>query len=328
MLRYADLHVIDAAGRELPASIAARGEGLAIRFDDTGAAYPVVVDPTMWTEQQELTPPDPDQKPDEFGLAVAVNGDTALVGSPAHADAGYGLRLRPLRHGLELRAGAPRATARRRARCSAARCAVSVETAVIGAPGQNGADGAAYVFVRSGGAWAQQQAAHRHRPGEGRRARHGGRRSSGDTAIVGAPGDAGAPGAAFVFVRSGTTWTLEQALTQGTLPRRRGGRRVRRGGRREQRHGDRRGARHGSPGSAYVFVRSGTAWSLEQALGAANAGSGRRLRCRGRAGGGHGRRRIAEINSAYVFTRSGAAWTQAQRLIVDSSTRIPTCRSR
>ena len=59
VLRYADLNVTDAANRELPASIEARGEGLAIRFDDTGAAYPVVVDPTMWAVEQESSRPTP-----------------------------------------------------------------------------------------------------------------------------------------------------------------------------------------------------------------------------------------------------------------------------
>ncbi len=45
VLRYTDLHVLDAAGRELAARLEAQGEGLSIRFDDDGARYPVTVDP-------------------------------------------------------------------------------------------------------------------------------------------------------------------------------------------------------------------------------------------------------------------------------------------
>src|SRR6185437_7717788 len=91
VLRYADLHVIDAAGRELPSSLEARGEGLAIRFDDTGAAYPVVVDPTMWAREQEIFEPDAGTSGDGFGTAIAVSGDTLLVGAPAAGPSSEGV---------------------------------------------------------------------------------------------------------------------------------------------------------------------------------------------------------------------------------------------
>ena len=80
VLRYTDLRVVDASGRELPAGIEARGPGLAIRFDDTGARYPVEVDPLMWGEQEVLTPNSADTA--SFGQAVAVSGDTIVVGAP------------------------------------------------------------------------------------------------------------------------------------------------------------------------------------------------------------------------------------------------------
>jgi hypothetical protein len=81
VLRYADLSVVDAAGRALPAVMEARGSGLAVRFDDDGAVYPVVVDPLMWTPVQQLADDDASSTPDFFGEAVAVNGDTIVVGS-------------------------------------------------------------------------------------------------------------------------------------------------------------------------------------------------------------------------------------------------------
>src|SRR6185436_16586760 len=78
-----------------------------------------------------------------------------------------------------------------------------------------GSQGAAYVFTRSGTAWAQQQKLI---------ANDGGVHNyfsasvaiSGDTVVVGAffdavGGNAG-QGSAYVFTRGGTTWTLQQRL--------------------------------------------------------------------------------------------------------------------
>jgi hypothetical protein len=47
VMRYADLRVVDARGRDLPAALEARGASLAIRFDDARAVYPVVIDPIL-----------------------------------------------------------------------------------------------------------------------------------------------------------------------------------------------------------------------------------------------------------------------------------------
>src|SRR5262249_62047197 len=80
----------------------------------------------------------------------------------------------------------------------------------------NVAQGSAYVFVRSGGVWTQQQKLP---------ARGGGANDffgcsvalSGDTVIVGAfGGDIGSnvdQGSAYVFTRTGTAWTKQQKLT-------------------------------------------------------------------------------------------------------------------
>ena len=99
VLRYADLHVVDAAGRELPSSIEARGEGLTIRFDDTGAAYPVVVDPSMWAVKQEIPEPDAGAGDNAFGASVAVSGDTLLVGAPGQTPPSAGAAYAFVRSG-------------------------------------------------------------------------------------------------------------------------------------------------------------------------------------------------------------------------------------
>jgi hypothetical protein len=98
---------------------------------------------------------------------------------------------------------------------------------VVGAYSDNtpgGADaGSAYVFVRSGTAWTEQ--AHLTASDGAESDRFGYSVAlSGDNAVVGAPYDdtpAGFnAGSAYVFVRSGTTWTERAHLTPPTGPTR------------------------------------------------------------------------------------------------------------
>ena len=89
---------------------------------------------------------------------------------------------------------------------------------MVGAPSSGTAglrQGSAYVFVRSGGVWSQQQkllasdAASVDRFGSSVAI-------SGETVVVGAPVDDGAAGfdqgSAYVFVRSGEVWSQQQKL--------------------------------------------------------------------------------------------------------------------
>src|SRR5688572_17015953 len=97
--------------------------------------------------------------------------------------------------------------------------AMDGDTALIGAYGadnENGANaGAAYVFVRNGTTWTEQQ---RLIGDPGALFSFGAAVAvSGDTAVVGAFGEDHSglvnAGAAYVYVRSGTTWSLQQKLT-------------------------------------------------------------------------------------------------------------------
>ena len=100
------------------------------------------------------------------------------------------------------------------------RVALSGDTALVGAPtktaGSLGQTGAAYVFVRSGTTWTQQAEL------TAADATLGDQFGcsvalSGDTALIGAryksDGAKTQVGAAYVFVRSGTTWTQQAELT-------------------------------------------------------------------------------------------------------------------
>jgi hypothetical protein len=76
-LRYAGLVAYDADGRELPARMEASTSGLRLVVDDAGAAYPIVVDPFI--QSDEVFPATGDAY--YFGWSVAVEGDTMVVGA-------------------------------------------------------------------------------------------------------------------------------------------------------------------------------------------------------------------------------------------------------
>jgi hypothetical protein len=84
VLRYGALRVKDAADRRLPAWLSILGAGqdagtLVLSIDDSGATYPIQVDPTVTglpTDDYWSTGLDPDDHADsEFGFSVATAGD-------------------------------------------------------------------------------------------------------------------------------------------------------------------------------------------------------------------------------------------------------------
>ncbi len=96
-------------------------------------------------------------------------------------------------------------------------------TALIGGPGDNKEIGAAWVFTRTGTTWTQQGAkAHRHRGG--RRSGTFGEsvalsREGNHDALIGGWNDNKEVGAAWVFTRTGTTWTQQGAKLTGKAGR-------------------------------------------------------------------------------------------------------------
>ena len=205
--------------------------------------------------------------------------------------------------------------------------AVSGNTAVVGAiqktVGGNTLQGAAYVFMWSGGSWTQQQEL---------TASDGGAGDffgfsvaiSGSTVVVGAPYRNSRHGAAYVFVQSGGTWSQQQELTASDggqdnyfgLSVSVSGSTTLVGAK-----GKTVGANVGQ-GSAYVFTRSGSAWTLQQELtsddGAANDTFGISVVVSGnRALVGACSKSIgtnASQGAVYVFAQSGGTWSQQQEL--------------
>jgi uncharacterized protein (TIGR03437 family) len=148
---------------------------------------------------------------------------------------------------------------------------VSGDTILTGVPTKNSAQGVVYVFVRSGTTWTQQAGL---TASDGASPDNFGRAISlsGDTALVGAYLKAGGVGAAYIFVRSGTTWTQQAELTAidpaaraifGTTVSIDGNLAV---------VGSYKG--NGGLGEAYVFAQSGTNWTISMQLKAANGVTG------------------------------------------------------
>ena len=89
-------------------------------------------------------------------------------------------------------------------------------TALLGAPRENGGAGAVWVFTRSGSTWTrQQQLTGGGESGAGWFGRSVAISADGDTALVGGLVDHGDAGAVWVYTRSGSTWSQQGAKLLG-----------------------------------------------------------------------------------------------------------------
>jgi hypothetical protein len=230
---------------------------------DAGAVYVFVRSGTFWTQQAYIKASNPDQD-DFFARSLALSGNTLVVGANEE------------------------------------------DSNATGANGNQGNDivrpdsGAAYVFVRSGSTWSQQ--AYLKASNSGPVDFFGTDVAiSGDTLVVGAEEEdsiatgvngsqlegASNSGAAYVFVRSGTTWSQQGYLkASNTDPGDEfggsvaiSGDRVIIGARREESTatgvtGDQSNDDFDSAGAAYLFQRQGGIWFQVAYLKASNTGGG------------------------------------------------------
>jgi hypothetical protein len=191
-------------------------------------------------------------------------------------------------------------------------------TALIGGY-QDGENGAAWVFTRSGSTWTQQGAK---LTGSGAIGAEFGvavaLSDDGNTALIGGFTDNELVGAAWVFTRSGSTWTQQGAKLTGSGEVGEGDFGVA-----VALSGDGNTALIGGYedsndlGAAWVFTRSGSTWTQQGAkltgggeseqayfgLSVALSGGGTTALI----GGDHDNK---GIGAAWVFTRSGSTWTQ------------------
>ena len=180
-----------------------------------GAAYIFTRNGGLWTQEAKLTASDgaPGYL---FGCSVAISGDTAIVGASANRTAYIFTRSGSAwtqTAKLTASDGAPVSN-------FGFSVSISVDTAIVGAyaatVGANAQQGSAYIFARSGSAWTQTA---KLTASDGMAFDHFGICASvyGDTAIIGAKnarvGTNNSQGAAYMFVRSGSTWTQTAKLT-------------------------------------------------------------------------------------------------------------------
>jgi hypothetical protein len=331
-LHYAHLKAFDSDGDMLPVRMEVRAAenttpaGIRLIIDDRAARYPVTIDPLIFTEETILTPSD-STSDDDFGGAVAVDGDTAVVGAPVQDVAGetnQGAAYVYVRNGTTWTEQAKLLGSDSDALDHfGASVAIAGDTIVVGGDIGN----VAYVFVRNGTTWVEQTRLTA--ASIGSVDNFGGSVAiSGETVIVGAEreapgGGSNGPGAALVFVRDGTMWTLQDTLFSA-----------------DGQDGDDFGAAValdgdvaliGAPshdpggaqnaGAAYVFARSGSTWTEQaklvpaditafDAFGYSAALDGDTALLGARSGNGA----IDQAGAAYVFVGSGANWVPQAKL--------------
>ena len=90
--------------------------------------------------------------------------------------------------------------------------------ALIGGPGDSGNVGAVWVFTRSNGVWTDQgpKLTGAGETGAGQFGASVSLSGDGNTAVIGGPADNGNRGAAWVFTRSGSTWTQQGSKLTGS----------------------------------------------------------------------------------------------------------------
>jgi len=284
---------------------------------------------SLTTQQQKIQASDP-QANDTFGYSVAISGDTAVVGAQLEDTGGTsaGAAYIFTRSGTTW-------TQQQKIQSSDIQAddrfgfsvAISGDTVVVGARTEDtgGADGgSAYIFTRSGTTWTQQQ---KIQASDAQASDFFGNSVAidGDIVIVGANGEdtggAGA-GAAYVFTKTGTTWTQQQKIQASDLQA-----------------GDQFGWRVAisgdtvivgatyedtggtDAGAAYVFTRSGTTWTQQQKIQASDAQAtdyfGWSVAIDGDtvvAGARNESAAGAYAGSAYIFTRDGTTWTEQQKI--------------
>jgi hypothetical protein len=182
-----------------------------------GAVYAFARNGTTWNLEQTIRPLDGADF-DRFGTSVALDGESALIGAPLHANGTAYLFNRVANQWF----AGQRLMASDGVAGDGFGNAVAIHgfVALVGASeaqvGGNTRQGATYVFTAtSAGAWSQQT---KLIASDGAAEDEFGAAvtftSDGSTALIGAPAAATtSPGAAYLFTRGGAGWTQQQKLT-------------------------------------------------------------------------------------------------------------------
>jgi uncharacterized repeat protein (TIGR02543 family) len=365
-MRYTDLEARDADGRLLPSRMQLSGGEVILAVDDRGARYPITIDPLA---QQAYVKASNTRAFAHFGEAVSISGDTVVVGASGDSSnatgvngdqsntstPGSGAAYVFVRTGVTWTQQAYLKASTTTAGGLGTSVGISGDTIVAGETGLGGISGGAYVFVRSGTAWSQQ--ALLKGLNTGAIDYYGSAVAiSGDTIVVGANRDntdatgvngivgsgvIGSAGAAYIFARSGTTWTQQAYLKASVASENEFGISVSISGDTvvvgaDHDDSDATGvngdpaSRHAAnSGAAYVYVRNGATWTQQAYLKASNtgasdtfgnsvaisgdtivAGAPRESSAATGVNGNQADNSALSSGAAYVFARNGTAWTQ------------------
>jgi hypothetical protein len=223
-------------------SVAISGDTIVIGAVFKGAAYVFVRNGVTWSQQANLTPSNAEAG-DYFGESVAISGNTVVIGAPGEDSVSTGVNGNQSNNSAQ-ESGAAYVFVRNgtawsqqayvKASNTGASDAFGIgvtidgDTMVVGAQGEdssansvngNASDnsaenaGAAYVFVRSGITWNQQAYL---KASNARQNTYFGIAvsvSSDAVAVGGIYGGDDGAGTAYVFSRSGVTWTERACLT-------------------------------------------------------------------------------------------------------------------
>jgi trimeric autotransporter adhesin len=228
-LSYRGLVVTDARGRTLAAWLQVRGRQLLLRVRDTGARYPLVIDPFI--QQAKLTASD-GAAHDSLGISVAIQGNTVVAGADLATVNGH-----PAQGAVYVfvkpRGGWANATETAKLTASDGVAGdelggislggngvgISGDTIVAGAyaatANGNPGEGAAYVFVKPKGGWQSETETAKLTASDGAPGDALGTSVavSGDTIVAGAyqatVNGNSAQGAAYVFLKSKRGWHSE-----------------------------------------------------------------------------------------------------------------------
>ncbi len=252
-LRYGDLVVTDATGRRLRAALMLSGGRLLLRVWDRGGRYPLRIDPFIQqgtklvgdcTSSCGGANGTGETASGQFGISLALSstGDTALIGAwgDDNGDGSAWVFTRTAgawsQQGAKLvgdctsSCGGPNGTGESGAGEFGLTVALSGDgvTALIGADTDNSNEGAAWVFTFADGIWSQQGAKlvadcisscnGPNGTGETGIAAFGdgvALSSDGNTALIGGDNDNGQVGAAWVFTRTGSTWSQQGSKLVG-----------------------------------------------------------------------------------------------------------------
>ncbi len=302
---------------------------------NTGAAWVFTRSGSTWTQQGPKLTGTGEIGAGEFGSSVALSstGNTALIGG-FRDNAGAGAAWVFTRSGSVWTQQGEKLVAKSGEEVGPGEFGTSVALsaegtttyALIGSPAESygifGHYGSAWVFTRTGTTWTQQGGKLQNpsgEVGEGEFGDSAALSSEGNTALIGGPGDNAKVGAAWVFTRSGTTWTqqggkltgsgevgaAEFGATSAALSS--SGNTALLGGPEDNK----------DVGAAWAFTRSGTTWTQqgEKLTGSGEVGEGEfgfsvALSANGYTALMGGPNDNANVGAAWVFTHSGSAWTQ------------------